>query len=422
MVDAVDGHLVELAVPALELARDVALALGEVAEPHLVDVHGVQGGERLGQRLPGAARVASSSAAAAAVVAQDVALDELHHVERPAVHLGVGAQAEGAGDGHVRRAQGGHDPVLAGHVVGGRQYVADRRPAQGVGVAGRVLDPVGEVGPSAGHQVEGEAVARGRRRGRPATRSPGRSIPGPSAPAAGGVGARASTASMPRRYPLPRIAPERPIGRPIGSVAMVDVTDATFEDEVLRRSSELPVVVDLWAPWCGPCQTLGPIIERVVDATGGAVALAKVNVDENPSISASFQVQSIPAVFALRDGAVVDQFIGALPEEAVEFVERLAPARRGRPDLLVAAVPVTRPRCARRSSSQPDHPGAVAALAGLLIDQGRARRGDRAARPDPRDAPSCGRLAAEARLAGQDVSVAADVDAPARPAAGAGAG
>src|ERR1700674_5275735 len=107
---------------------------------------------------------------------------------------------------------------------------------------------------------------------------------------------------------------------------MIDVTDATFEQEVLLRSSEVPVVVDLWAPWCGPCRTLGPIIEKVVDATEGAVALAKVNVDENPAISSSFQVQSIPAVYALRDGKVVDGFVGALPEAQVaEFVARLAP-------------------------------------------------------------------------------------------------
>ena len=123
----------------------------------------------------------------------------------------------------------------------------------------------------------------------------------------------------------------RPDGRtgPPGIVgAMVDATDATFEDVVLQRSSEVPVVVDLWAPWCGPCTTLGPIIERVVAATDGAVDLAKVNVDENPAISASFRVQSIPAVFAVRDGAVVDQFIGAQPEAAVQaFVDRLAPAR-----------------------------------------------------------------------------------------------
>ncbi len=107
---------------------------------------------------------------------------------------------------------------------------------------------------------------------------------------------------------------------------MTDVTDATFEEAVIARSAQVPVVVDLWAPWCGPCKTLGPILERVVAGTGGAVELAKVNVDENPRVSATFQVQSIPAVFALRDGKIVDQFIGALPEAQVaEFVGRLTP-------------------------------------------------------------------------------------------------
>ena len=107
---------------------------------------------------------------------------------------------------------------------------------------------------------------------------------------------------------------------------MIDVTDATFEQAVIARSAQVPVVVDLWAPWCGPCKTLGPILERVVAETEGAVELVKVNVDENPRVSATFQVQSIPAVFALRDGKVVDEFIGALPEAQVaEFVERLAP-------------------------------------------------------------------------------------------------
>ncbi len=96
------------------------------------------------------------------------------------------------------------------------------------------------------------------------------------------------------------------------------------------------MVVDLWAPWCGPCTTLGPILERAVAATEGAVELAKVNVDENPAISAGFRVQSIPAVFAVRDGAVVDQFIGAQPEAEVRaFVDRLAPVP-SEADLLAA--------------------------------------------------------------------------------------
>ena len=107
---------------------------------------------------------------------------------------------------------------------------------------------------------------------------------------------------------------------------MKDVTDATFATDVIERSKTVPVVVDLWATWCGPCTTLSPIIEKVIDETSGAVELAKVDVDANPDISRAFQVQSIPAVFAIKDGAIVDSFVGALPESAVrEFVERLAP-------------------------------------------------------------------------------------------------
>src|SRR3954453_15286007 len=106
---------------------------------------------------------------------------------------------------------------------------------------------------------------------------------------------------------------------------MADVTDATFEADVLQRSHDVPIVVDLWAPWCGPCRTLGPVLEAVVGATGGRVGrakangeVAKVNVDENPQISSAFRVQSIPAVYALKDGKVVDGFIGAQPKPQVE--------------------------------------------------------------------------------------------------------
>jgi putative thioredoxin len=105
-----------------------------------------------------------------------------------------------------------------------------------------------------------------------------------------------------------------------------DVTDATFATAVIERSKSVPVVVDLWAEWCGPCKTLGPILEKVIDETAGAVELAKVDVDANPEISQAFQVQSIPAVFAVKDGQIVDTFVGALPEAQVrEFIERLAP-------------------------------------------------------------------------------------------------
>ncbi len=80
----------------------------------------------------------------------------------------------------------------------------------------------------------------------------------------------------------------------------MDVTDNTFQSDVLVRSNDVPVIVDLWAPWCGPCKTLGPMLERAVAGTNGAVELAKVNVDENPRIAQSFAVQSIPAVFAIE--------------------------------------------------------------------------------------------------------------------------
>lgn len=109
-------------------------------------------------------------------------------------------------------------------------------------------------------------------------------------------------------------------------VSVIDVTDATFQREVLERSKTTPVVVDLWATWCGPCKTLGPILEKVIGATAGKVVLAKVDVDKNPAIAQAFQVQSIPAVFALHEGKVVDAFQGALPEHEVRaFVGKLMP-------------------------------------------------------------------------------------------------
>jgi putative thioredoxin len=94
----------------------------------------------------------------------------------------------------------------------------------------------------------------------------------------------------------------------------------------MERSMTVPVVVDLWASWCQPCKTLGPILEKVIGETSGAVELAKVDVDANPDVAQAFNAQSIPAVFAISEGKIVDSFVGALPEPAVrEFIEKLAP-------------------------------------------------------------------------------------------------
>ena len=157
-----------------------------------------------------------------------------------------------------------------------------------------------------------------------------------------------------------------------GGASVIDVTDAQFDDEVITRSQTTPVVVDLWAPWCGPCTTLGPILEKVVGATNGRVILAKVNVDENPAIARAFQVQSIPAVYAVSGGQVVDGFMGAVPEHEVQaFVDRLAPGSEPANDpvsLVIEAGDELGMRAALEA--EPANERLILALADLLIARG----------------------------------------------------
>lgn len=108
------------------------------------------------------------------------------------------------------------------------------------------------------------------------------------------------------------------------AAAVKDTTDASFVQDVVEASREVPVVVDFWAPWCGPCKQLGPVIEKVVREQNGKVRLVKVNIDENPGYAGQLRVQSIPAVFAFVDGRPVDGFMGAQPESQIrQFIGRL---------------------------------------------------------------------------------------------------
>ncbi len=150
----------------------------------------------------------------------------------------------------------------------------------------------------------------------------------------------------------------------------LDVTDATFQTEVIERSMQTPVIVDLWAPWCGPCRTIGPILEQVTASTDGQVVLAKVNVDENPAISQAFEVKSIPAVYALFGGKVVDGFVGAYPEHVIEeFVRSLVPSHEEQQlaELIAAGDEASLRQALVLAPGEED---VIVPLAQLLVDQG----------------------------------------------------
>ncbi|MCP3934597.1 MAG: tetratricopeptide repeat protein [Actinomycetia bacterium] len=154
-------------------------------------------------------------------------------------------------------------------------------------------------------------------------------------------------------------------------MTMIDATDQTFEVEVLQKSQEVPVVVDLWAPWCEPCKSLGPILDAVIAELGGKIAGVKINVDENPAVSQAFQVQSIPMVVAFKDGEAVDGFLGAQGEPAIrEFIGKLLPsdAEVETSELLEAG---DEESLRKILETEPGHTAAIVALAELWVGSGR---------------------------------------------------
>ncbi len=159
---------------------------------------------------------------------------------------------------------------------------------------------------------------------------------------------------------------------------VIEVNEEDFQTEVIERSRQTPVVVDFWAPWCGPCRVLSPVLEGLAHENSGRFVLAKINVDENPSLAATYGVQGIPMVKAFKDGQAADEFVGAQPQPVVrQFIERLLPGEgdqkvsEGR-TLLEAGKPKEAEETFRSVlAEQAEHPGAWLGLARALAEQGQ---------------------------------------------------